>query len=67
MNDSRGKRKKKVDLSTFKVEIRYVQDTHEEEVERFKRLIQLIFPHLSSSRDQGLASLSEKSESEGKP
>jgi hypothetical protein len=62
------KRKRKVDLSAFRIEIRYIQDTHEEEVERFKRLIQLIFPHLSSSsRDQGLASFSEKSESEGKP
>lgn len=48
------KRKRKVDLSTFKIEIRYIQDTHEEEVERFKKLLQLIFPHLSSVKDQGL-------------
>lgn len=67
MKDSRRKRKKKVDLSTFQVEIRYIRDSHEEEVERFKRLIQLIFPHLSSSRDQGLDSFSEKSERGERP
>ena len=57
----------KVKLSEFKIVNRYFQDSPEEEIERFKRLIQLIFPHLSSSSDQGLPNFSEKPESEGKP
>lgn len=61
------KKRTKLNLNEFKIVKRYFQDSPEEEIERFKRLIQLIFPHLSSSRDQGFTNFSEKPESEGKP
>jgi len=62
----RKKRKRKIDLSNFQIETRYIQDTHEEEVKRFRRLIQLIFPHFFSASDQRLDNLSEKSERDDK-
>lgn len=61
------KKRTKVKLSEFKIVKRYFQDSPEEEIERFKRLIQLIFPHLSSSSNQDFESFSEKPESGGKP
>lgn len=59
--------KRKVDLSKFKVECRYIQDSLESEKERFRCLIQLIFPHLSSAKDLGTDKLLENVESEEKP
>lgn len=60
-------RKKKVDLSKFRVEITYTQDSLESEKQRFKMLAKLIFPHLSSTIAQGLESFSEKSDKGKRP
>lgn len=60
-------RKKKVDLSQFKIEVSYTQDSLESEKQRFKMLAKLIFPHLSSAIDQGLESFSEKSDKGKRP
>ncbi len=59
-------RKKKVDISNFKIELRYTQDSTKAETERFRRLIQLIFPHLSSTKDYGVDKFLEKIERKGK-